>query len=233
MTTHDIKGFLLQATRLSTTKWRLTLFCREKGLFTAWMKVSSQTKHRFLEPFVSLWFVTQTRGPWIQVNRIEIDTVPTLLSGDALFAGWYLNELLIHLLGFQESESVIYDAYVQTLDLLRAVERSRSALEMALRQFEWTLLQSLGYAISLTVDARSLKPIEAEKYYQCIPGEGLVEATTGIAGMSCLSLSRGEWASPDLLKDAKRLMRVLIDHLLDGRILKTRALYRSAHVSVE
>jgi DNA repair protein RecO (recombination protein O) len=228
MTTHEIKGFLLQSTRLSSTKWRLALFSQEKGRLTAWMSTGSKTKYLFLEPFVPLWFVIQTRGPWMQVTHIEIDTVPTGLIGNALFCGWYLNELILYLLGEQDLDPAIFDAYVKALDVLRS-RPNQETLEIALRQFEWGLLQSLGYAISLTIEARTLNPIDAEKYYQCIPGEGLIEAREGIAGITCLALSRGEWASPTLLKGAKQLMRVLIDHLLDGRVLKTRALYRSRY----
>ena len=72
-----------------------------------------------------------------------------LLSGKALFFGYYLNELLLHLLPREDTHASLFAAYAAVL------RRFADDLQEAdLRRFERALLQELGYGLTLTHDAQ-------------------------------------------------------------------------------
>src|SRR5690606_5587623 len=66
------------------------------------------------------------------------------LSGTGMMSGWYMNELLLRLLPREDPHPLLYDAYELTLQQL--VHEPRSA-SLALRRFEWVLLQQVGYGL--------------------------------------------------------------------------------------
>jgi DNA repair protein RecO (recombination protein O) len=224
-----LQAYVLKADRLSDSKWKVVLFSLERGRITAWLRLSKQVKFKLgVEPFVPLWVELQSSASSGFVKKIELLAAPTPLSGESLFAGWYIHELLFLLTLEEEADLPLYQLYEHTLNALRACNE-RDKLEMLLRHFEWQLLQCLGMGISLTHDARSGQVIQAEKFYQCLPQVGLVEAKSGLLGQVCLSLAQGQYPSKEMLKAAKQLTRILIDKALEGNVLKTRALFRSVY----
>lgn len=222
-----LRAYVLKAVRLSDSKWQVVLFTLERGRITAWFRISKHAKLKLgVDPFIPLWTELSSHA---FVKKFELLAIPTALAGESLFAGWYINELLLLLTPEAEADSQLYQLYEQTLNALRTCQE-REQLEIILRHFEWQLLQCLGVGISLTHDARSGQFIQGDKYYQCLPQFGLVEAKSGLSGQVCLSLSQGEYPSKALLKAAKQLTRFLIDNALEGRELKTRSLFREVYV---
>lgn len=228
MTAYELEGFILQATRLSDSRWRLLIFTQEKGRLTLFVRTSPKKKI-ILEPFVSLYFDIKEKSSWLEASSIEQSRHTMFLSGKSLFLGWYINELLLLLLMDNEPFSDLYEHYVKTLQDLAAASES-IALEVVLRQFEWRLLVALGYEIALTTEANSAKPILPHLFYECQPGVGLVPSHKGFPGEIYLALSENHWHDQHVLFFAKKMMRRLIDFALEGKPLKTRALYRSVYL---
>ena len=82
-----------------------------------------------------------------------------LLSGKALFFGYYLNELLLHLLPREDTHASLFAAYAAVL------RRFADNLQEAdLRRFERALLQELGYGLTLTHDAQGVV-IDPDAHY--------------------------------------------------------------------
>lgn len=106
-------------------------------------------------------------------------------------------------------------------------ENDQPIIEVVLRRFERCLLAALGYGISLTQESLNGEPIEAERYYQLVPNQGLVSATQGFYGAHILAWANDDWTNPDVLKTAKRCMRILINHCLNGKPLKSRELFKA------
>ena len=105
---------------------------------------------------------------------------------------------------------------------------SPSSVEPILREFEWRLLELLGYGFSLTEDADQ-QPVLADTLYRWSPDLGLypvVDTTSsGLSGRGLLAMAALDWASVDALPVAKRLMRQVLAVHLGDRPLVSRQLF--------
>jgi DNA repair protein RecO (recombination protein O) len=108
-------------------------------------------------------------------------------------------------------------------------------VEPVLRRFELRLLQELGYAVELSREALTQAPIVAEKEYLYVVERGPVEAPEGretpasavrLRGQTLIDLERGRLDDAATVAQAKSLMRLLINHSLNGQELATRAMVR-------
>ncbi len=120
----------------------------------------------------------------------------------------------------------LYAHYASTLERLRAGE----ALEALLRRFEKRLLDLLGYGSELTREAGG-RAVTAEAYYHFRAGTGLLPTAAGadaVRGHVLLALAADEpLQEPEAQRQARALLRAALDHCLDGRELKVRAVARS------
>lgn len=102
--------------------------------------------------------------------------------------------------------------------------------ESVLRFFEVALLEEIGYGLSLDREADG-HTIDPATIYAYVPNQGPVAVTEngseGVHGATLLGLKRRSLNSPCELREAKRLMRRMIDHHLDGKTLKSRDLFRT------
>jgi DNA repair protein RecO (recombination protein O) len=108
-------------------------------------------------------------------------------------------------------------------------------VEPILRRFELRLLQELGYALELAREAGTHAPIVAEREYLYVVERGPVAAAEGagvpanavkLKGNTLLDLDRGSLEDAATVAQAKQLMRLLINHSLNGQELATRAMVR-------
>lgn len=202
----------------------LTLFS-PNGLIKATFKGARQSASKnLLQPFIPLWASLRVWASHTFVSRLEQADTPLLLQGGNLFCGFYLNELLYYSLHPEEPNPDLYKAYVEALKALHTLT-DKDSLEITLRRFEWTLLESLGYGLCLDKVADSLEAINPDEHYRFKPALGLVNDPTGFSGANLLDFSSGNFSNPVVLKIAKFIMRQAIDNLLDGKKLKSRALF--------
>jgi DNA repair protein RecO (recombination protein O) len=159
--------------------------------------------------------------------KAEIDPPgQALLRGEALFHGFYLNELLLRLLHRHDAHPQLFDDYATCLQAL--VDTSQR--DVALRYFELQLLESLGYAMNLDQDVRSGEPVNAGYDYHYLIEQGPVrssgrsDAELCISGGTLLALAQRTLAQDTHRHQAKLLMRAVLDHYLGPRPLKTREL---------
>ena len=95
---------------------------------------------------------------------------------------------------------------------------------MVLRQFELGLLDEMGYGIDLSQDIQG-EPVQAGRYYQLDPEQGLLAASQGYSGNDLLAVINGDW-QPATRKAALHLCRALLAPHLGDRPLKSRELFR-------
>ncbi len=220
-----IDAWVLHKRWSGDTSAEVTFFTREKGLVQGLCKGGrTPKKQALLQAFTPLWVGFNAVRERHYVCQLEITATPLHLPGSTLFAGLYLNELLHHVLHAQDPYPELFDRYQSTLDALAQCPQPL-VMEASLRRFEWTLLTECGYAMSLTHDAQTHLPIACEKRYQLLAGEGFIVAERGIQGEHILAFADGLLHEPAVLKAAKWIMRRAIDHALDGRALKSRALF--------
>lgn len=227
MTTKALEAWVLHKQWSGDTSARVSFFTRELGLIQCVYKGGrTPKKQALLQSFTPLWINIAERYDRYYAQAVE-STSPTIqLTGGSLIAGLYVNELLYYVLGPNYPDSELFDAYLFTLNSL-PLSQDRLILESLLRRFEWALLQACGCAFSLTQEARTGHLIAADFSYQFVAGEGFILDKKGIPGMHILALAQGNLNESPYLKSAKKVMRQAIDHLLGGREIKARTLYRA------
>lgn len=153
-----------------------------------------------------------------------------LLTGKALFCGYYLNELLIHLLPREDAHARLFTVYAETLRRFADVLAERD-----LRRFECALLQDLGYGLTLTRDVHGL-PIDPAGDYAYEIERGPVRLTARgemgrsvvftVRGKTLLDLANEDFSDARSLAEAKPLMRALIAHYTGGKALESRKIFK-------
>lgn len=176
-----------------------------------------------LQPFSPLLLSWQGRGELPQLADAEPAGALPRLQGDALLAGFYLNELLVQLLNRGEPQPALFARYALCLSQLA----EGAELAWPLRCFERELLEALGVALQLQHDSRG-EPIEPLARYRYQGELGAVpvdfsEAGT-VEGRALLALASDEKPAPPLLPALRRLLRDELKRHLHGRSLRSWSL---------
>ena len=121
---------------------------------------------------------------------------------------------------------MLHDAYEQALIALAS-----GSEQAALRNFERTLLDELGYGPDLAREAEGGGPLDPERYYHFQPGRGVLAVRESIPGswrgQELLAVARGELADAAALKAARGIYGAAIAHCLEGRGLASRNVLRA------
>lgn len=178
-----------------------------------------------LEPFQRLELDLLLKGELATLRGAEPSGAVMRLTGDAGLAGLYLNELVVRLTGRQDPNAELFERYELTLRRMAASE----PLAWTLRRFERDMLDSLGYALQLDVDAVEGEPLNPDAPYFYDPEAGAVPGRAGdaraVRGRDLLALA--EDRSPDTagLASLRRMMRqVIAFHLGGGELRAWRVL---------
>lgn len=156
-------------------------------------------------------------------------------TGEALMAGYYLNELLMRLLARDDPHPFLFDAYALTVHII-AQEFQKDALEVALRAFELILLREIGFLPSLKSQTANLSELSLETAYVLVPEGGLrlahAEDRSSLIGAQWLTLQAaldsGQpfsvllQACSACLQPLKTQLRTLLHYHCGVTTLKTR-----------
>jgi DNA repair protein RecO (recombination protein O) len=216
---------------LHTYSWRETsliieVFTRNHGRVALVAKGAKRPTSHFrgvLTAFCPLLLAWSGRADIRTLVRAEWCGGLSPLRGQALLAGFYLNELLVRLLARGDAHESLFAGYGQALaDLACGVVSVASAL----RRFEVTLLREAGFlpALDRCADGAAIDPgayyrIEAYRELARVehPGDDLC-----IRGSTALAMSNGQFGDPGVAAESKAALRQLIRYHLDGRPLNTR-----------
>jgi len=185
----------------------------------------SPFKH-ILQPFIPLLVDWRGKSELHTLTSADaIDRSPQF-SSRQLFSALYVNELMMYLLYKHDPAPGIFYLYQQVI---------QSPLgEVNLRYFEKRLLEELGYALQITHLAETNEPIDTSKNYLFQFDLGVRLAPPQIKmdmqhmifpGTSLQAIANDDFSNEKILKDAKRLMRFALNHLLNGKKLKARELF--------
>ena len=148
----------------------------------------------------------------------------TLIKGEALMCGFYMNELLLRLLPKEDAHENLFEYYANALQTLS----NGADLATTLRRFELKLLQEMGYAVPLLQDENDIA-IEADKTYRYVAEYGACELKSTkngvqLSGKTMLDMARDDYADNATQNQSKQLMRYLLAHYLGDKPLHTRQL---------
>ena len=204
----------------------LDVLSRDHGRLTLVARGSRSTKSRLkgiLRPFMPVQYSWVIRSDLGTLTGAEVHGQPISLLGEALLAGYYVNELLLCLLHRHDPQPDIFAAYAQVISGLAG----RTDLAACLREFEMALLRILGYAPILDHDAQSLEPLREEAFYEYRVERGPIQSDRGegpstYSGSLLMAIGRQNFSDADVLLGASRLLRDIIAFHLGGRELKSR-----------
>jgi len=156
-----------------------------------------------------------------------------MLTGPALFSGFYVNELLMKLLARHDPHPKLFDAYGETVAALGVADDATT--QAALRAFEIVLLREIGLLPDLATETASRRPVAAARRYLVVAESGVVESEAGrdatasgatlaalesaLAGGELRALQR---AAADALAELRPLLRAQLHYHLGTSQLRTR-----------
>ncbi len=226
-------AYVLHTRPFQNTSLLVDFLTYDFGRVKAIAKGARREKSRYrslLQLFQPLLVSLSGRGEIKTLTALENQHPAISLTGDRLFSGMYINELLVRLLVNQEEHAAIFSSYQETLAGLQ----NQQDLERILRRFELNLLADLGYAINLFEDCGDHKPIEAESFYRFTPDVGFESSSHITAdsenprhycGAHLIALREMELKDPEVAKSAKRLLRQALAAHLGEKPLNSRNLF--------
>lgn len=198
------------------------------------------SKSAVLQVFQPLLLSWKGRSDLKSLTSIDVPSPALKLRGNALFCGYYLNELLMYLTRSENGSHRLFEQYGETLAVLAdsgtlatsADPNSLPSIELGLRRFELCLLDELGILPDLIYDDAG-KEIEVGKRYLLVTDQGFVcisdmaqkgypsydGATLLWLAGHCPAEVENEGARR---RESKRLIRILINGALNGKELKSR-----------
>lgn len=245
----DEPALVLHQRPYRETSQLVDLFSRHHGRFTAVVRGvrgrtitggSGGAKRRRananmpLGPFVPLLVSWQGRGDLKSLTRHELSGSLALPKENHLYAGFYVNELLLRLLLEGEAHELLFDRYISLLEDLADAQ----PLEPLLRRFEFFLLSQLGYGINFSTDCKDYSPLSMEAVYRFDPERGFsrhfVSAKAAdpylFSGDDISSVADMEFDDPRSCRAGKRLARLALGHHLGHQPLKTRELFAQRQI---
>ena len=189
------------------------------GLVARGARAPKSRLRALLQPFQPLLLSWTEQGDLGSLTAAEAAAPPITLAGEAVFCGWYLNELLLTLVQRHDPHSQLYADYAEALAQLP------QAIEPSLRRFELRLLNELGYGLDLPDD------LDAALHYRFDSEEGAIPAPAGAPqvypGASLIALRDERFDDIDALRDMRRLLNRQLKPLLGTHELESARLLRA------
>jgi len=226
-------AYILHKRAFGESSQILEVFTRDHGRVCLMSKGSRSQKSRtsgILQSFRPLLIGWQGRGEMPTLCEVDSAAIsPPPLAGKALLSAVYLNELLMHLLHRDDPHEALFVTYRAAIAALATAEQT----ETVLRSFECRLLGDIGYGPVLERDADNA-PIEAQTWYDYVAERGPVRLAEPdrtraegviVRGATLIALARNELTDTEVLRESKRLMRVLLARHLGDKPLHSRKLF--------
>ncbi|HTT12757.1 MAG TPA: DNA repair protein RecO [Burkholderiaceae bacterium] len=222
-------GLVLHAYAWRETSLVVETFTRDHGRMALVARGAKRPTSQFrglLTPFAPLLLSWSGRNEIKSLVRAEWCGGMAPLRGEALLAGFYLNELLVRLLARADAHEILFARYVEALATLAERDGGRDGV---LRAFELELLRETGHAPAFDQSADGA-PLEPDALYRVDAERGLVRIERAIGadepfclrGSRALAIARGDFSSPAVANDSKLVLRHLIRYHLNGQPLNTR-----------
>jgi DNA repair protein RecO (recombination protein O) len=236
----DEPAFVLHRYDWSESSLIVEAFTREHGRVALVAKGAKRPSSNFRPVLLPLQPLHLAFGGDAEIRTLKSaewvggQVMPT---GDALLAGFYLNELLLRLLARDDPHPQLFDAYADAVAVLAS--EHGEALEPALRSFELLLLREIGLLPALDVETGTQARLEPELRYSLVAEAGLVrtgeaDARSSLPGAGWTALQRAmEQPAPfpaalrlgaAVLAELKPQLRAVLNYHCGTGTLRTRQL---------
>lgn len=229
-------GYVLHRRPYRETSLIVDFFTLQNGRVSAVAKgarAPKSDKKSLLQPLQAINFELSGRSSLRNLGRIESTSKSFVLSQQSLFCVFYLNEILNRALPESEVFTRLFHQYELALTSLQYLSKEKCSLidiEPILRNFEFVLLEELGYLPDFAYDSQSESEIMADKSYSLMNEIGFVACdptqSFAIRGCDILAIANDDWQS-DSLKAAKKISRIAMRPVLGDKPIKSRELFSS------
>ena len=241
-------AFVLHHWAWSETSLILDLLTRESGRVTAVAKGAKRPYSQQRSVLLPFQRIAVSLGRQKADDSSDVFTLRSaeylggapMLPPARLFSGFYLNELMMKLLGKQDAHPRLFDDYADTLCAL--AQPDDHGAEVVLRAFELRLLQETGVLPELDRSTAAQQPLDPSASYGLSPESGLMVASeadeSSMPAVDCLALQAALMANdPTQLRAAcvpvlpalKRQLRPLLHYHLGSSHLRTRQAMVEVH----
>jgi DNA repair protein RecO (recombination protein O) len=236
-----LAAYVLHRYDWSESSLILDLFTRDQGRLAVMAKGAKRPYSQLrsvLLPFQRI-HVSLGRAPKTDAAGEPTSEVQTLraaewaggaamLTGAALFSGFYLNELLMKLLARGDAHPALFDVYAGTLSALGGND------EASLRAFEVSLLKEIGLLPDLSLVTLTQEAVRDDSRYTLVAEAGVGAPRAGDAALpgrvliglqAALehgSLPALQQACAPALPELKTALRGLLHYHLGSPVLRTR-----------
>jgi len=241
-----LDAYVLHRYDWSETSLILDLFTRARGRLAVAAKGAKRPYSQLRSVLLPFQRLAVTVGRQAEDAQAEVltlrgaewagaDATPVLPS-PRLFAGFYLNEMLMKLMPRGEVQPALFDAYSGTLAALAVADDANE--QAALRAFELILLREGGLLPELDRLTATQQAVDPAHGYLVHAERGVIDAAGGVLGIPGrdllaidVALRRGD---ADALRTAcartaeslRPVLRLLVHYHLGSPTLRTRAVMR-------
>ena len=222
-------AFVLHTRPFKESSLILELFTLESGRCSVLAKGvrgnKKNSKRALLQPFQPLALSWVGRSDLKTLRQLEVIGQSFALVGIPSLSGLYMNELIMKLLIQWDPHPSIFDMYQTSLNRLS----SKETPSIVLREFELALLDELGYGIDWLCDIHG-DVIEPDVDYGFIPDQGFIPLVAmpkeGLQarGIHIIAIGKRDWEHKGSLAVARKVIRAIIDPLVDHKELNSRKL---------
>ncbi|MFC3094592.1 DNA repair protein RecO [Alteromonas sediminis] len=223
----ELMGYVIHHRPYRETSVIADFFTRSEGRVSAvvrGVRKAKSDKKSLIQGFQPLCLMLMGKSELKTLKHIEAKENAFKLQGEALYCGFYMNELLTRAIPNGLAVELVFDMYEQCLQSLTSLKD----YDIVLRQFEFSLLEELGVMPDFTVEAHSGAPIDPNSDYAFTPEVGFTLAQYSefkICGAHILGLQQEAWSN-DSRKLAKWLCRQMLLPVVGQKPLNSRALFR-------
>lgn len=263
-------AYILHYTEWQESSYIVDAFTLSHGRISMMAKSARASRPQvraLYQPFRPLLLSWVGHSDMRTLTGIEEAGASVQLADVELACGYYINELVMRLVGKDQPQTEVFAHYVVALSDLGAIgEPGQPVMEAVLRTFELQLLDALAVLPDLARCTPNSSPIQADREYRYHPanaiaivqnqrqdadlslgiqkektrmGEGdsrdpslhadgmTLDEGTLVSGRTLLALSALELDDPEVLQEARGLMRRILRVHLGDRPLRSRELFES------
>lgn len=233
MRTELTPAYILHRRSYRETSLLLDVLSRDEGRISLVAKGAKREKSAmagFLQPCQRLLLSWSGTSDLMTLTGAETDKPLIHISQQRLIPAFYINELVVRLLHRHESHPELFEAYDRTLTALGDESLPEQG---TIRKFEKQLLQAIGYGPVFDHDVNTGKAVQSGRYYfyQADRGPVTDRPQRGdfirINGTTLIGMKEDALNTEASRREAKRLMRYLLQKHLGDKPLASRALYQS------
>ncbi|WP_283787088.1 DNA repair protein RecO [Bermanella sp. WJH001] len=227
-------AYVLHSRPYRETSAMVDLFTPDYGLVRCIARgvKKSMSQGQALQPFIEYQVFFHGDSGLKNLDKYESQGLPLALKGDALFSGFYVNEVILRALrtDAEVEAEFLYEAYEAALHNLQ-----NQQLELALRTFEITLLEHMGQSYEWDMDFKTADYVEDDSHYGFFVEQGMSRVSHIYAaknpnncfyGQDLKRLAQGDISAASTLKMCKRLLRLALKPIIGYKPIQARELLK-------